>query len=73
MALPTDEPELKRVVEFVVSRWLLDHHFGQIQMQGLLLGIVLMRSDYLRIVRAYSDKRDVNSPCDPSFNLREWM
>ena len=73
MALLTDEPELKRVVEFVVSRWLLDHHFGQIQMQGLLLGIVLMRSDYLRIVRAYSDKCDVNAPCDPSFNLREWM
>ena len=73
MALPTDEPELKRVVEFVVSRWLLDHHFEQIQMHGLLLGIVLMRSDYLRIVRAYSDKRDVNAPCDPSFNLREWM
>ena len=73
MALPTDEPELKRVVEFVVSRGLLDQHFEQIQMHGLLLGIVLMRSDYLRIVRAYSDKRDVNAPCDPSFNLREWM
>ena len=54
MALPTDEPELKRVVEFVVSRWLLDHHFEQIQIQGLFLGIRLMRSDYLRIVRAYS-------------------
>ncbi len=73
MALPANEPELKIVVEFAVSRWLLQHHFGQIQMQALFLGIRLLRSDYLRIVRAYADKRDVNEPCSSDFDLREWM
>ncbi len=70
MALPTNEPELKIVVEFVVTRWLLDHHFEQIQMQGLFLGIRLTRSDYLKIIKAYSDKRDVNSPCSDDFDIR---
>jgi hypothetical protein len=73
MTLPMDEPELKRVVEFVVSRWLLDHHFEQIQMQGLFLGIRLAKSDYLKIIKAYADKRDRNEPASSDFDLREWM
>ncbi|MGD0076652.1 MAG: hypothetical protein ABSD31_20335 [Candidatus Binataceae bacterium] len=73
MALPSDEEELKKVVSFAISRWLLEHHFEQIQMQGLFLGIRLTPSDYLKIVKAYADKRDVNSPCSDDFDLREWM
>lgn len=73
MSLPTDEPELKRVVEFVITRWLLDQHFEQIQIQGLFSGICVTKDDYLKIIRAFADKRDVNAPCDADFDLREWM
>ncbi len=70
MALPIDEPELKRVVEFVVMRWMLDQHFGQIQIQGLFFGIHVTKDDYLKIIRAYADKRDVNAPCEADFDLK---
>jgi hypothetical protein len=41
-----------------------------------MLGMNMRRADFMEIVRVYVDHKDnseCNGPCDPDFNLKEWM
>jgi len=57
MALSLDEGARRREVEFIISRWLLEHDWQSTQIQGLFVGVVITREDILTVVRAYLDAR----------------
>ena len=60
MCLPSDETELRRWAEFVVSRWTLEHHVYLSCVQAMCLGMPIKPRDFMKIVRAYVDARTEN-------------
>jgi hypothetical protein len=55
MALSSDEEIRRRTVEFIISRWLLDHDWKSAQVQGLFLGCPFSRADFFKIIRDWLD------------------
>ena len=58
MALPSDDVELGRWVERIVTGWRLEHHPAFTIFHAVMLGMPMTRKDYDRIVRAYVDTQD---------------
>lgn len=60
MALPVDADELRRFVEFGITRWQLEYPVMAFCVESVFRGCPMTRDDYLRIVRAYCDQRTEN-------------
>jgi hypothetical protein len=76
MALPTDHETLIKWRMFVISWWRMDINIQFGCFHAMMLGMPMLRADFLRIVRVYVDHKDAemcNTPCDPDFDLREWL
>jgi hypothetical protein len=76
MPLPQDHDTLCRWSMFAVKYWLIDIHPHFSCICAVMLGMNMRRADFMEIVRVYVDHKDnseCNGPCDPDFNLKEWM
>jgi len=49
-----------RTREFIISRWELDHHWKQAQVQGLFLDCGFTRETFMKTVREHIDARTEN-------------
>ena len=55
MALSSDEETRRRTVEFIISRWRLDHDWKSAQVQGIFLGLPFSRADWFQVIRDWLD------------------
>jgi hypothetical protein len=63
MCLPLhDEVELKRWVVFLVSRWVLDHHWHSVMIQALFMDMPVTKAEYMYVIRCYMDCRRNERP-----------
>jgi len=60
MCLPSDEAELRRWSEFVVTRWSQERDPRFACLEACCLGMAMTRADFLKIARAYVDCRNEN-------------
>ncbi len=60
MPLPDDDKKLRELVDFVISRWKLEHDWKNIKFQAIQLSIQVTREDFLEIVWSYIRLHDPN-------------
>lgn len=58
MSLPSDNAELEMWVDRILTGWRLEHHPTFTLLHAIMLGMMMTREDYDRIVRAYVDTQD---------------
>ncbi len=65
MALSTNPWLRKRTKEFIILRYQLEHDWRSAQVQGLFLGYIFSKADWLWVVREWLDEeRNKRKPED---------